>query len=172
MFRIAACGNDAPIPERYEQATIDAHCDRMRGIYDSYRKAWVDEAQAVHREAAPEATSDDRRVSVRRRRSVVRADRVSRRDRASRRSRSKPPATFARSTRSTRSGSSYDLKTIAENIRRLYHAAHSTTKSLQQSSHSELPGTIMFALAGLAVHGIEPVQMRYFDIETDGSLPY
>ena len=30
----------------------------------------------------------------------------------------------------------------------------------------------MFALAGLAVHDMEPVALRYFDIEPDGSLRY
>src|SRR6185312_5220623 len=65
-----------------------------------------------------------------------------------------------------------DLDAITTDIRRLYHAAHSTTKSLQEASHSVLPGTIMMALAGLAVHDMEPVALRYFDIEPDGSLRY
>jgi len=65
-----------------------------------------------------------------------------------------------------------EVDRIGNEIHRLYYAAHSTTKSLQAASHSELPGTIMFALAGLAVHGMEPVALRYFDIEPDGSLSY
>jgi hypothetical protein len=65
-----------------------------------------------------------------------------------------------------------DLTTISKTINHLYRAAHSTTKDLQQASHSMLPGTIMYALAGMAVHGFEPVQLRYFDIEPDGSLKY
>ena len=61
---------------------------------------------------------------------------------------------------------------LKEHIDRLYRSAHSTTKSLQTASHSELPGSLMFALAGLAVHGFEPVSLRYFDIEPDGKLTY
>src|SRR4029077_4937989 len=38
--------------------------------------------------------------------------------------------------------------------------------------HSTRPGTIMMALAGLAVHDMEPVSLRYFDIEPDGSVRY
>src|SRR6185503_7266904 len=53
-----------------------------------------------------------------------------------------------------------------------YRAGHSTTLVLQQASHSKLPGTILFALAGLALHDLEPTQLRYFDIEPDGSLTY
>jgi hypothetical protein len=65
-----------------------------------------------------------------------------------------------------------ELDQITYDIRRLYYAAHSTTKSLQHASHSVLPGTLMFALAGLAVHDMEPIALRYFDIEPDGSLHY
>jgi hypothetical protein len=65
-----------------------------------------------------------------------------------------------------------DLDSISFEIRRLFRSAHSTTKSLQAASHSTIPGTVMFALAALAVHDMEPVSLRYFDIEPDGSLRY
>src|SRR6185295_4007218 len=65
-----------------------------------------------------------------------------------------------------------EVEGISTDIRRLYRSAHSTTKSLQAVSHAELPGTIMFALAGLAVHDMQPVALRYFDIEPDGALTY
>ncbi len=65
-----------------------------------------------------------------------------------------------------------DLATIGADIRRLYRAAHSTTKSLQAAARSQLPGTLMFALAGLAVHGMEPVALRYFELQPAGTLRY
>ncbi|MBA3503954.1 MAG: hypothetical protein H0T65_26575, partial [Deltaproteobacteria bacterium] len=65
-----------------------------------------------------------------------------------------------------------DIVTIGGDVRRLYRSAHSTTKSLQNAAHSELPGTLMFALAALAVHGMEPLSLKYFDIQPDGSLKY
>lgn len=65
-----------------------------------------------------------------------------------------------------------DLGITGHNIGRLFHAAHSTTKSLQASSHSRLPGTLMFALAALVVHDQVPVSLRYFDVEPDGRLRY
>jgi hypothetical protein len=65
-----------------------------------------------------------------------------------------------------------DLDVIGHDVGRLYQAAYSTTKSLMTASHSRVPGTIMFALSALAVHGFEPVSLRYFDIEPDGSLRY
>jgi hypothetical protein len=171
MFRIAACGNDAPIPDRIDKRAIDSHCNRMRGIYSSYHKAWVDEAKAFIAKLRPETipttvvypfgggdlssaltvfpdATELTTISLEAAGDIRAIDSIDKKRLA------------------------VDLKTIAENIRHLYRAAHSTTKDLQQSSHSELPGTIMFALAGMAVHGFEPVQMRYFDIEKDGSLRY
>lgn len=65
-----------------------------------------------------------------------------------------------------------DLGVIGRDIGRLYSAAYSTTKSLMVASHAKVPGTIMFALSALAVHGFEPLSLRYFDIEPDGSLRY
>src|SRR3954462_12246297 len=46
MFRVAACGGDDAIPERFSARTITAHCKEMAQIYASYKKAWADEAQA------------------------------------------------------------------------------------------------------------------------------
>jgi hypothetical protein len=65
-----------------------------------------------------------------------------------------------------------DLDTVSHDINRLFRSAHSTTKSLQAASHSELPGSLMFSLAALAVHGQEPVALRYFDLDPDGSITY
>jgi hypothetical protein len=66
-----------------------------------------------------------------------------------------------------------DLDTVGSDVRRLYRAAYSATKSLQADSRSStFPGTLMFAFAGLALHDMEPVTLRYFDIEPNGSITY
>ncbi len=65
-----------------------------------------------------------------------------------------------------------ELKLNINKVKRLFGAAHSTTKSLQTASHSRLPGSIIFALVAFSIHGFEPVSARYFEIERDGSLRY
>src|SRR2546430_2346675 len=42
MFRVAACGGDDAIPDKFPQKTIDAHCQEMKEVYTSYKKAWAD----------------------------------------------------------------------------------------------------------------------------------
>jgi hypothetical protein len=171
MFRIAACGNDAPVPDRMNKKTIERHCGRMQRIYDSYRKAWVDQAKPFIAKLRPDNLpttvvypfgGGDLSSAL----TVY------------------PDATELTTISLEAAGDIraldsidnnrllVDLDLVATNIRHLYRAAHSTTKDLQAASHSELPGTIMFALAGMAVHGFEPVQLRYFDIEKDGALRY
>jgi hypothetical protein len=176
LFRVAACGSDDAVPERLRSPKgaapwIDRHCAEMTALYASYRRAWADRAAkfisalrpsdlptsvvypfgggdltsalVVFPDAAELTTiSLEAAGDVRVMETIARPQLVG------------------------------DLSTISTDVRRLYRAAHSTTKSLQAASHSELPGTLMFALAGLAVHGMEPVALRYFDIRPDGTLAY
>ena len=46
MFRVAACGGNDAIPDKFPQKTIDAHCSEMKAVYTSYKKAWADDVQA------------------------------------------------------------------------------------------------------------------------------
>ncbi len=171
LFRVAACGSDRALPKRYSPIVIGRHCTRMRRVYDHYRGTWVDAAKPFIAKLRPSdapatvvypfgggdlssalTVFPDARelttISLEAAGDVRTIDSVD-------------------TKRMT-----VDLEHIATGIRRLYTAGHSTTLVLQQASHSKLPGTILFALAGLAVHDMEPVQLRYFDIEADGSLSY
>jgi hypothetical protein len=171
MFRVAACGGDDAIPERFAAKIIDAHCKELRAVYASYKKAWADPARQFIAQLRPSEipatvvypfgggdlssalavypdATELTTISLEAAGDIRVIDSI-------------PRGTLES-----------DLDAITLDIRRLYYAAHSTTKSLQEASHSTLPGTIMMALAGLAVHDMEPVSLRYFDIESDGSLRY
>jgi len=171
MFRVAACGGDDAIPERFSARAIAAHCRDMAEIYGSYKKAWADPAQAFIAGLRPKDlprvvvypfgggdlssalavfpdADEVTTISLEAAGDVRAIDRIKHDQLAA------------------------DLDTITHELERLYYAAHSTTKSLQTASHSELPGTIMMALAGLAVHDMEPAWIRYFDIDPDGKLHY
>ncbi|HZJ62213.1 MAG TPA: hypothetical protein VFD36_01720 [Kofleriaceae bacterium] len=171
LARVAACGTGDPIPERFSARSINAHCKEMAELYASYKRAWADEAQRFIANLRP---PDLPRALVYPfgggdLSSALAVD---------------PDATEVTTISLEAAGDVRVIDTIKSarldeevdrigtEIRRLYRAAHSTTKSLQAASHSELPGTLMFALAGLAVHDMEPIGLRYFDIEPDGSLTY
>jgi len=171
MFRVAACGGDDTIPAQFAAKVIDAHCKEMAGVYASYRRAWADAAQKFIAELRPKDLpttvvypfgGGDLSSALAVFPDATELTTIS-----------LEAAGDIRAIDSMPKGKlASDLDEITYDIRRLYHSAHSTTKSLQAASHSTLPGTIMMALAGLAVHDMEPVSLRYFDIEPDGSLRY
>jgi hypothetical protein len=171
MFRVAACGGDDAIPERFSARAITAHCKEMAAIYASYRKAWADEAKAFISELRPRDLP--RAVVYPFGGGDLSSALAVYPDATELTTISLEAAGDVRVMDTIKSAKlDADVDSIGTEIRRLYQSAHSTTKSLQAASHSELPGTIMFALAGLTVHGMEPVALRYFDIEPDGSLSY
>jgi hypothetical protein len=55
---------------------------------------------------------------------------------------------------------------------RLMSAAFSATTELAASESTELPGQLIIAMLGMRVHGYEPVRLRYFTFNPDGSLHY
>ncbi|HEV7557833.1 MAG TPA: hypothetical protein VGO00_20345, partial [Kofleriaceae bacterium] len=171
LYRVAACGGDDAISDRFSTRMVDAHCKEMASVYKSYKKEWADQAEQFIGDLRPrdipktvvypfgggDLTSalvvypdatEITTISLEAAGDVRVIDTIR-------------PATLAT-----------DLDSISYEIRRLFHSAHSTTKSLQAASHSTIPGTVMFALAGLTVHDMEPVSLRYFDIEPDGKLTY
>ncbi len=171
LFRIGACGNEDPVADKLPKKAITAHCKEMADLYASYKRAWADQAGAFIGKLKPadlpktvvypfgggdltsalvvypEAT-EITTISLEAAGDVRTVNTISNKQLVT------------------------DLDTIGGDIRRLYRSAHSTTKSLQAASHSELPGSLMFALAGLAVNGFEPVSLHYFDIEPDGKITY
>ncbi|HVK88239.1 MAG TPA: hypothetical protein VM513_29165 [Kofleriaceae bacterium] len=171
LFRVAACGGDEPIPERFSKRTIENHCKDMQGMYGSYRRAWADKASAFIAGLRPADLpktvvypfgGGDLTSAL-----VVFPDATE----ITTLSLEAPGDVRAIDT-IKKSQLSADLGTISNDINRLFRSAHSTTKSLQAASHSELPGSLMFALAALSVHGQEPISLRYFDIQPDGSITY
>jgi hypothetical protein len=48
----------------------------------------------------------------------------------------------------------------------------STSESLMKTQQGDLPGELSFFVVALAVYDLEPVSLRYFQIEKDGSLHY
>ncbi|HEY4181530.1 MAG TPA: hypothetical protein VGM90_32005 [Kofleriaceae bacterium] len=171
LFRVGACGSDDALPARMSAKVVDAHCAKMQRVYASHHRAWADKAgpyiAKIQPSTAPTTVvypfgggdltsalvvfpnaTEITTLSLEAPGDVRAIDKISKEQLAA------------------------DLGVISHDIERLYRSAYSTTKSLQESAYSELPGTLMFALAGLAHMGYEPLALRYFDINPDGSLTY
>lgn len=64
------------------------------------------------------------------------------------------------------------LDMIDRTVGALLAANDSTSESLKATQQGDLPGQLSYFLVALAVHGYEPVGLRYFHVEADGSLHY
>lgn len=171
LFRVAACGNDDAIPERFSKSAIENHCKDMQGMYASYKRAWADKAQAFIAGLRP--ADLPKTVVYPFGGGDLTSALVVFPDATEITTLSLEAPGDVRAIDTIKKGQlSKDLGTVSNDINRLFRSAHSTTKSLQAASHSQLPGSLMFALAALAVHGQEPIALRYFDIQPDGSISY
>ena len=64
------------------------------------------------------------------------------------------------------------LDLIDRNVGGLLAANDSTTETLMGTQQGDLPGQLSYFLVALAVHGYEPVSLRYFHVQADGTLHY
>jgi hypothetical protein len=65
-----------------------------------------------------------------------------------------------------------NLAEVHRRIAGLFTYAESTSENMMQLEKSDIPGQLAFFITALAAHGYEPVGLRYFRIEPDGSVHY
>ncbi|HUH04233.1 MAG TPA: hypothetical protein VML75_19680 [Kofleriaceae bacterium] len=171
IYRVGACGSDGALAARMPARAVAAHCRRMARRFERYRKRWLDRAMPYLAELRPAGLparvvypfgGGDLVTALA---TFPDAEEITT---ISLEAAGDPRPIDSMSKRELEA----DLDKVGHVVERLLQAAHSTTKSLQAASHSKLPGTLLFALSGLAIHGFEPVSLRYFRITDDGSLHY
>jgi len=65
------------------------------------------------------------------------------------------------------------LATVATELSTLYRANYSVTMNMIGAMRvASLPTQLIFGLSALSIHGYEPVSLRYFQLNADGSLRY
>jgi hypothetical protein len=64
------------------------------------------------------------------------------------------------------------LAQLRQRIKGLFAYAESTSENLMQMQRGDIPGQLAFSLVALSAHGYEPVGLRYFHVQPDGSLHY
>jgi hypothetical protein len=69
-------------------------------------------------------------------------------------------------------GLAQSLTELRRRLKGLFAYAESTSENLMQLERGDLPGQVSFFLVALAAHGYEPVSLRYFRLQPDGSLVY
>lgn len=171
LFRIVACGNDAPLPEGMDAKIVEEHCKELNRRADKYRETWIKEAspfiQALKPAGLPTTVvypfgGGDLISAITTYPEAKEITTMS--------------LEHAGDPRRIKGITARQLKASLALIRStssgLLTANDSKTENLMKGQRGEIPGQLAFFLIALAVHGYEPVSLKYLKTNADGSIRY
>lgn len=171
LYRVVACGNDSALPPELDAKVIDAHCVELNRRIEKYRETWVKEAspfiQALKPAGLPTTVvypfgGGDLISAIT---TYPEAKEIT--------TMSLEHAGDPRRIKGIKSKALADsLQLIRSTSSGLLVANDSKTENLMKGQRGELPGQLSFFLIALAVHGYEPVSLKYVKTNPDGSLRY
>lgn len=171
LYRIAACGGEEALPANLDAKALERHCRMLLPQMEAYRRQYLSRAQPFFAKVDP-PNLPNRIVYP-----FGGGDLLSALT-------TYPEAQEITTLSLELAGDPRRLRTLDKKrlddsllfIRRsvvwLLAANDSTSTTMQATQRGDLPGQLTFFLVGLAVHGYEPVSLRFFRIERDGSLHY
>jgi hypothetical protein len=171
LYRVVACSGDAALPANINAAIVARHCQSLKPRMERYRRVYLGHAKpflaALRPSGLPDTViypfgggdllsalttyPDARRITTLSLELSGDPRRITKID-------------------SKRLDESLDV--VDRSVGWLLAANDSTSETLKGSQQGELPGQLSYFLVALAVHGYEPVSLRYFHVQADGSLHY
>ena len=171
LYRVAACGGSSGIPDGVDAGVVDAHCQEVERLYRQYATGWLSLAGPFLATLRPPGLPS--RVVypfgggdlVTALTTFPDADEIT--------TISLEPAGDVRTLRALSPGAlRRALAVVRKHLSYLLSVTFLSTENLGIESHGALPGELVLSLAALAIHGFEPVSLRYFTIRDDGTLRY
>jgi hypothetical protein len=171
LYRVVACGGDAALPPNLNPQIVAQHCQLLNARMDHYRRVYLARAKPFLAALRP-ANLPDKVVYP-----FGGGDLLSALT-------TYPDAREITTLSLELSGDprriqkidnkrlDQSLSLVDRTIGYLLAANDSTSESLKATQQGDLPGQLSYFLVALAVHGYEPVSLRYFQVEPDGSLHY
>ena len=171
LFRIAACGGTADVPQGFDAETVNEHCKELKGQVDKYVSDWINVATPFIAKLKPEGLPKD----------VVYpfggGDLVTALvvypDLQVLTTISLEPGGDVRAFRKLGpSELRSNLGLARSDVKRLFEMSFHSTAHLDVEARTKIPGELFFALLALRIHGYEPAGLRYFNFKDDGSIRY
>jgi len=169
-MRTVTCQGDEPLPQGFDEATVAAYCKKQQKAIAAYRDRYLPVAGPFLARLRPAGTPT----------TVVYpfggGDLVSALttypDARDLTTLSLEHAGDPRRLSAIKSTAQLadSLELIRATSAGLLYSSDSKTENLMKGQRGELPGQLSFFLIALAVHGYEPVSLRYVRVEADGSL--
>lgn len=172
LFRVAACAGDAPVPANLDAAAVKRHCDEILPEIEAYRTRYVGVVRPFLAALEPAglpttvvypfgggdlvtaltAYPDAREITT-----------IS--------------LELPGDPRRIHAMSKDSLERSLQQLRRelgelLFVDDYSRSETLKKTQRGDLPAELCFFLTALAVHGYEPVGLRYFALNPDGTIHY
>ncbi len=172
FYRAVACSGGDPLPPALDAPTLAKHCEEMAKRYARFAEKYVAPAQSffagVRPAGLPQAVvypfgggdlvsalvtyPDAREITTM---SLEHAG---------------DPTRLAGLTDKKKLGAA--LQAYRDAIYGLLTLNDSTSENLRKLERGGIPGQLSFHLTGMAVMGYEPVSLRFFQLEDDGSIAY
>ena len=171
LYRVVACSGNAALPANIDPQIVARHCVSLKARMARYRKVYLAKATPFLASLRPMPLSDtvvypfgggDLLAALTTYPDARRITTLSL-------ELSGDPRRIAKID-SKQLDLSLDL--VDHNVGSLLAANDSTSKTLKGTQQGDLPGQLSYFLVALAVHGYEPVSLRYFHANPDGSLHY
>ncbi len=171
LYRVVACSGNAALPANIDPQIVSLHCQQLKPRMERYRRAYLARATPFLAGLRPSDLPDtvvypfgggDLLAALTTypdaRRIITLSLELSGDPR--------------RITKIDNTRLDQSLAVVDHNIGGLLAANDSTTETLMDTQQGDLPGQLSYFLVALAVHGFEPVSLRYFHVQPDGSLHY
>ena len=171
LYRAVACGGTDAVPAGLDAATVDAHCKQIRAWYPQIERKYLAPARALFATLRPAGLPttvvypfgggdllsalvtypDATEITTM---SLEHAG---------------DPTRLAGSSKAELKRA---LTTYRSVLRELFANHDSASDNMKKLERGPVPGQLTMFLAALVAHGYEPVGLRYFRVEADGSLHY
>ena len=171
LYRVVACSGNTPLPANIDPKIVDQHCVKLKAQMRRYRRVYLARAAPFLATLRPSGLPDtvvypfgggDLLAALTTYPDARRITTLS----------LELSGDPRRITAIDNERLDKSLDIVDHNIGGLLTANDSTTETLMDTQQGDLPGQLSYFLVALAVHGFEPVSLRYFHVQPDGSLHY
>jgi hypothetical protein len=171
LYRVVACSGDTALPSNLDSQIVARHCQSLKAQMARYRNGYLARAEPFLASLRPTGLPDtvvypfgggDLLSALTTYPDARRITTLS----------LELSGDPRRITKLDNRRLDESLNLVDRDIGWLLAANDSTSKTLMSSQQGDLPGQLSYFLVALAVHGFEPVGLRYFHVQADGSLHY
>jgi len=169
LFRVVACQGDEPLPPHIDAKIVEEHCKKLNGRIEKYRQTWVQVASPFIQKLKPQGLpttivypfgGGDLVSALTTYPELTEVTTMSLEHAGDPRRIHKIDARRLKDS----------LAVIDATSAGLLVANDSKTENLMKGQRGDLPGQLSFFLIALAVHGYEPVSVRYISLDKEGKV--